>query len=193
MCKLYVAIALLMLTTSARADWQYTRWGMTPDDVVAASNGKARRAEPGLGREGEILPPGSGRLAEAETKISGVRFYIQFLFRKERLVMVQLSGLCSQSASQEIENQLRLEYGEPTNTGVTTLYRRFYWPRAGVDLIPGRWPRCRGSPPPAQHQGCIVRYDCEEPECYRNFPTGLNEGGRTNVPRDSTGAPVCDD
>lgn len=37
-----VAIFLIVLATSkAHADWQYTKWGMTPDQVVAASGGKA--------------------------------------------------------------------------------------------------------------------------------------------------------
>jgi hypothetical protein len=167
---------------------------MTPDEVVAASNGEARRAEPGLGRDGEILPPGSGKLAEAEAKISGVWFQTAFIFRKGRLVNVQLSGRCSESESREIENQLRLENGEPTKTGVTTLYRRFYWPQAGVDLIPGLWCRSKWTAPRPQVQACVVRYDCEEPECSRNFPTGLNEQGRMNVRKDpETGGPLCDD
>src|SRR5688500_6459757 len=191
MCKLYVAIALLLLTTNARADWQYTRWGMTPDEVLAASNGKAQRTDPGRGREGEILPPGTGHLAKAETKISGVWFHTGFIFRKGRLAHVQLSARCSEGESREIEDQLRLEYGEPTKTGVTTLYRRFYWPQAGVDFIPGLWCRSRWVQSPAQYQSCIIRYDCEEPECSRNFPTGLNELARKNPRRDPrTGAPL---
>jgi hypothetical protein len=154
-----VLLSWLLLATSALADWEYTRWGMSPDEVVASSNGKARRADPGRGRMGEILPPGSGVLAAAETEISGVRLRIGFIFRKGRLTNVQLSGRCSESESREIENQLRLEYDEPTKTGVNTLYRRFYWPRAGVDLIPGLWCRSKWVQPPAQYQACMVRYD----------------------------------
>jgi len=36
-----LVLAVLLVTRSARADWQYTRWGMTPEQVVAASDGKA--------------------------------------------------------------------------------------------------------------------------------------------------------
>jgi hypothetical protein len=36
-----LTFAALLITPAARADWQYTRWGMTPEQVVAASGGKA--------------------------------------------------------------------------------------------------------------------------------------------------------
>ncbi len=36
----------------AIADWQYTRWGMTADQIVAASNGTARKLA-GEEQEGE--------------------------------------------------------------------------------------------------------------------------------------------
>ena len=35
------AIAALLIGPAAHADWQYTKWGMTPEQVVAASGGKA--------------------------------------------------------------------------------------------------------------------------------------------------------
>ena len=31
------ALGLGTLAAGARADWEYTRWGMTPDQVVAAA------------------------------------------------------------------------------------------------------------------------------------------------------------
>jgi hypothetical protein len=34
-----VAITLAMATATARADWAYTKWGMTPDQVAGASKG----------------------------------------------------------------------------------------------------------------------------------------------------------
>lgn len=45
---------LLFLQSSAFGDWQYTRWGMTADEIVVASNGKARhiRADEKEGESG---------------------------------------------------------------------------------------------------------------------------------------------
>jgi hypothetical protein len=34
-------LPLCLVAPTARAEWQYTRWGMTPEQVVAASGGKA--------------------------------------------------------------------------------------------------------------------------------------------------------
>lgn len=47
--KLCVAAALLLLgtwTNGAAADWQYTKWNMTPDEVVRASKGVAQPSTP---------------------------------------------------------------------------------------------------------------------------------------------------
>jgi hypothetical protein len=37
-----LALAMLLIATTADADWQYTHWGMTPEQVVAASRGAAQ-------------------------------------------------------------------------------------------------------------------------------------------------------
>lgn len=37
--KTLVLCLALVCSTTAHADWQYTRWGMTPAEVAAASNG----------------------------------------------------------------------------------------------------------------------------------------------------------
>jgi hypothetical protein len=43
MKSLVIATGLLTLFASqARADWEYTSWGMTPEQVVAASKGSAK-------------------------------------------------------------------------------------------------------------------------------------------------------
>lgn len=42
----WAAIGLGCLATPAHADWRFTRWGMTVDEVVAASNGKVGPRDP---------------------------------------------------------------------------------------------------------------------------------------------------
>jgi hypothetical protein len=39
-------LAVCCIATSARANWAFTRWGMTPEEVVAASGGAARLLPP---------------------------------------------------------------------------------------------------------------------------------------------------
>ncbi len=41
-----IAVGLAFSTTAANADWQYTKWGMTPDQVIEASTGQAERITP---------------------------------------------------------------------------------------------------------------------------------------------------
>ncbi len=36
-----LVVAVLRMTTPAWADWQYTQWGMSPEEVQSASNGTA--------------------------------------------------------------------------------------------------------------------------------------------------------
>ncbi len=40
--RLPFALATIVAALPARADWEYTKWGMTPEQVVAASGGSAR-------------------------------------------------------------------------------------------------------------------------------------------------------
>ena len=41
---LFMSVTCVALTASqiALANWQYTKWGMTAEEIVAASNGSAR-------------------------------------------------------------------------------------------------------------------------------------------------------
>jgi hypothetical protein len=44
--RLTVATLLFLTNFPAKADWQFTKWGMTPGQVVAASRGSAVRLPP---------------------------------------------------------------------------------------------------------------------------------------------------
>ena len=40
------ALACAAIASPAGAHWQYSKWGMTPDQVVAASKGTVQRVDP---------------------------------------------------------------------------------------------------------------------------------------------------
>jgi hypothetical protein len=42
MRPLLLVLAMLLIAPAAHADWQYTHWGMTPEQVLAASRGTAQ-------------------------------------------------------------------------------------------------------------------------------------------------------
>ena len=43
-----IALTLMLMPTLARADWEYAHWGMTPDQVAAASGGTVKVLPPAL-------------------------------------------------------------------------------------------------------------------------------------------------
>lgn len=66
----------LAFAAPAKADWQYTRWGMSPQEVVAASKGASRldRAPPGH----EVFDASLGASGGYETQ--GYTFRSEFYF-----------------------------------------------------------------------------------------------------------------
>lgn len=75
-----LGLAALLSAPAAHADWEYTRWGMTPEQVVAASGGKA-----------ELLPeksrprvPPLVTAASGEFNVGPLRLRTVFSFDIER-------------------------------------------------------------------------------------------------------------
>jgi hypothetical protein len=68
---------MALLPAQARADWQYTKWGMTPEQAVKASSG-AMKLIPPSSRE-KPSPMGTVRVAEGTFQDAGFRFKVQFL------------------------------------------------------------------------------------------------------------------
>lgn len=109
-CRIGSAIArlfLLLCCSSAHADWQFSRWGMTPDQLVQASGGAAHL---------EAIPPGAGESETIEavgTLVSGeLGFNVSYQFHDRRaLTRVYLSltrGECFRAW-----DALKGKYGEP--------------------------------------------------------------------------------
>jgi len=96
---IYGASALMMPGT-ARADWQYTRWGMTPDQVVNASSGTATR---------EAV---SGDL-KAPYQSGDYKFEVTFRFREGGLWSVDLAGV-SGPQCYALTGDLKAKYGQPS-------------------------------------------------------------------------------
>jgi hypothetical protein len=71
-----VSLAALSCASAARADWQYTRWGMTPEQVVAASRGQVKlRPEKDWPRGADILTAATG-----EYEDGSMQFRSTFMF-----------------------------------------------------------------------------------------------------------------
>ena len=104
------SLMALLIAPDAHADWQYTRWGMTPEQVVAASGGKA-----------ELLPPKRRpRIPPLETAASGefqdgaMQLRTAFSFNTDRGGLACVSfGLISHDGDEAFRSSLISRYGQP--------------------------------------------------------------------------------
>jgi hypothetical protein len=109
---------------TARADWQYTHWGMSPDEVITSSAGRAWSvpAPPTYDAEALIkkgIAPSLAhriKLAETTTVADQITFRTAFIFddSTRRLVAVYLEHKnCNQADADRIRIMLTLRYGQP--------------------------------------------------------------------------------
>lgn len=117
----WAAFSILMVSPAA-ADWQYTRWGMTPKQVVVASKGAARQnenvvADTGTHRNERALlaaPFSAGRLS----------FQAQFFFdnAQQKLVKVRLI-LAGGADCSDVRAELMNLYGQPLSQAAGVVVR----------------------------------------------------------------------
>ena len=70
---------LVMLSTPASADWEYTRWGMSPEQVAQASGGAVKVLPPGKRRH-HPAPFSSETAAEGTFTEGALRLEVSFSF-----------------------------------------------------------------------------------------------------------------
>lgn len=80
---IFAAACLLLSATPALADWETTRWGMTPEQVIAAVPGAVATA-PALGTDVK----GMHQLARAPFADGGIAMTASFLFDSSGLAFV---------------------------------------------------------------------------------------------------------
>jgi len=113
-------VAAVMEPVTALGNWQYTRWGMTLVQVVAASHGTAWLTED----NGSYLRYMPNRdkallLAKGQVAIDNLQFLVGFYFDTvtRRLVNVFLTlDPCSKTDAYEIKRLLAIKYGSPRAT-----------------------------------------------------------------------------
>src|SRR5471030_2630105 len=104
--------ALTIFGSNARADWQYTRWGMSPEAMEKASAGKTGRvaSDPSQSRSGlSRMVKGAYQSGNQEFSLSG------YFYANRRLRMIALSiTLPSPSQAGDVRGALVAKYGPPT-------------------------------------------------------------------------------
>jgi hypothetical protein len=112
---IFIALAVLLPQLQARADWQYTRWGMTIDQVIGASNGALQPCTTeacGKPSEGDGLSKGAfGPYDSGAFKFNAFLFFDQ----EGKLQRVELKPI-NRDKLPELFAALRAKYGEPTRS-----------------------------------------------------------------------------
>lgn len=121
-CNIGLIATIALITLPAHADWQYTRWGMTPAEVKAADSSVVINELP-------ASPKYANRM-QAPYAVSGVSFRANFLFERDtnKLSVVRLDVISGQDCP-KLEAILRRTYGAPDSidAGHVENYRTMTW------------------------------------------------------------------
>jgi hypothetical protein len=107
-------LAIALVPTYAQAGWQYTQWGMTAEEIVAASKGAAHPAS------GKAKPDKLGatliyHLLDADYVGSGYEFAVNFWFDENRRLATVTLKLKNPADCASLHGTLSGIYGPPVN------------------------------------------------------------------------------
>jgi hypothetical protein len=116
--------AIISQVTNAEAHWQYTRWGMSRDEVMSASKGAAHAPlQPDRYYQDDFI-----HLLESTYKNNDLTFDVKFLFdHRKRLARVKLEPVDTKRCL-SLEEHLSDAYGasyfrERTSTDMTIKWK----------------------------------------------------------------------
>lgn len=121
-----VALAITSLPSAAHADWQYTNWGMTVDQVVAAAGSQVTATS---GTPGDVIE-GLAVGAKGTYMIGTEAFPATFYFQHGGLARVKLAGE-SDSVCWALEKKLGDQYGSPFSRVDAAFMQQVTWKDAG--------------------------------------------------------------
>jgi hypothetical protein len=108
-----VAMAALLLSFSASAHWQYTRWGMTEAQVIKASKGAAVSASDTDADKHKAYGDNANINLTAPYKAGEFEFNAYFGFKDGKLANVQLD--LTSGDVHKLIGALRNKYGKPAS------------------------------------------------------------------------------
>ena len=125
-----VALSCAVIASPAGAHWQFTRWGMTPSQVIEASN---RTASAG---DGAKAARGDDTVDAVGTYVAGATtFTTKFWFGQQGLSTVALQ-LNDYDKCLDVQRDLLAKYGEPVEkTGDADIQRRMWVDKAGGNRV----------------------------------------------------------
>lgn len=125
----YAAVLACAISSPASAHWQFTNWGMTPEQVIASSNGSAK-AGPG----DKSAQNGDRLLAVGTYSAGDYTFSANFWFGPKGLTGVSLAlhddGQCT-----SVRRDLLAKYGPPVEETGSSVQRRSWNDQQGGNRI----------------------------------------------------------
>jgi hypothetical protein len=113
----FTALALAWLAGPALANWQFTRWGMSPDNVAGHSS-DIRIATPNEKELYKAPAPGELLLISGYAT-ANIPFVALYYFQDEKLTAVSLVPNDAKDVG-KMQDTLRAEYGKPTSEITTS-------------------------------------------------------------------------
>ena len=102
--------AVTLGSNQAEADWQYTKWGMSVDEVIAAGQGQVSKASAEEQKNEKIMNGNLVGLAVGTYSINESKFTATFLFQHGKLDGVKLRPI-PVADPYKVTRQLNLIYG----------------------------------------------------------------------------------
>ncbi len=111
MRRILLLAAMLFAAQPALAEYETTRWGMTPDEVIAAVGGDAKRVRDN--KDKRILD--HKRLAASSIERDGIKFEVNYFFGKDGkgLTMVSMLPVVTDANCAATRNAFSRRYGTP--------------------------------------------------------------------------------
>ena len=108
------AVVAVILSVPARADWQYTKWGMSSEDLYALEQGKILKTSPSE-ETGQSNPYIGRAKLKTSYKAGEIAYTAYFLFNNDKLAAVSLNPE-EPRQSQRVKSQLESTHGVPIST-----------------------------------------------------------------------------
>ncbi len=126
MKRLIIIFLVFMFGTASnvQADWQYTSWGMSVDQVKKAGGAKISRIDD-VSKHSSM---GNLGLLQAPFETGGFRFIARFMFDRlsQKLSVVSLE-LLDPSLGHRLHGTLVSKYGEPTKVPLGDVVKASQW------------------------------------------------------------------
>jgi len=127
-CRLLLLFAATFCTAfAAQADWQFTKWGMTLDQVLTASKGAVHKVPYDHGKNVWDIDRG----AEGTLSQAGIAYRTEFYFDSRGTLQIVRQTPADLSQCPAVQKAAEAKYGKPVDTpqfGKSVLISAEYWP-----------------------------------------------------------------